>query len=114
MARKKAPAKGKAPPGRSRRNEGAKRFLLRVPRDLADWIDDTAAELGYSRDAFCRVQFTAIREGFKAAEADTPEGRLFRALEDKVVEATERAVGEAVENVMRVSSAGRASGRVVR
>lgn len=81
-----------------------RRILVRVPDDLAEWIDDTAAELRLSRDAFLRTQLEAMREGFKLAAVEgTEEALLFRRFEDRIQTATERAVREAVSDAIKAS-----------
>jgi len=81
-----------------------RRVLLRLPDDIGTWLDDTSAELGISRDAFMRQLLVGVRASFKAAEvAGSPESRLFRQLESRLLDATERATTEAVERVLRSS-----------
>jgi len=86
-----------------------RRILVRIPGDLAEFIDDTAAEFGLSRDAFLRLQLQAIRDGLTAARADpdSDEAQLFKRVEDRIVAATERVVAEAVRDVLTVSGESR-------
>lgn len=81
-----------------------RRILVRLPDDLAEWIDDTAAANGLSRDAFMRMQLSGLREGFNLAQIEgTDEQALFRALENRLMEATERGVREAVADTIRAT-----------
>ena len=78
-----------------------KRTLIRFPRDLADWIDAQAAGLSISRDAFMRQVMTATRLGFKAAEIEnTDESLLFKKIEERLLVSMERAVDQAIRDVL--------------
>lgn len=91
-----------------------RRILLRVPVDLAEWIDDTAARANLSRDAFLRLQLQGIRRGFKLAESDpsSEEGVLFKRFEDRMIQATERAMEEAVRTtILNAGGVARGVGR---
>ena len=86
---------------RAPRRQDFKRFLIRFPRDLADWIDDTAATAGLSRDAFMRQMMISARSGFRAAQVEgTDESLLFRRLEERLLSAMERVVDQSVREVL--------------
>src|SRR3954463_2053146 len=90
-------------------------FLVRAPRELIDWVNDTAASAGLSRDAFMRQMLQGMKASFKAAQVTgTPEADLFRELEAKIESITERVTREVLESVLRSSQtpvrAGRAAG----
>jgi hypothetical protein len=85
-----------------------KRFLLRVPIEIADWVDETAIALGMTRDSFMRLQMKSIRDGFRLSEAhEAGNSELFRNLESKLMQSTERAVRQAVDGVLRATIAER-------
>jgi len=102
-ARKKAARKRR--PGKGELVEEMRRLQIRVPAGLAEFIDDTAAEFGLSRDAFLRLQLSAVRDALKAARSrpESEEAELFKRVENRIVEATERVVSEAVRNAMLIS-----------
>lgn len=81
-----------------------RRILVRLPDDLAEWIDDTASAHGLSRDAFLRLQLQGIREGFMLTQVEgSDEQALFRSFENRLLEASERAVREAVTDTIRAT-----------
>lgn len=73
------------------------RILLRLPEDHARWVDETAAACGLSRDEFFRQMVNAYRVSFNALNVDgSPESLFMRRLEDRLLEATEKAVRESM------------------
>jgi len=77
-------------------------FLVRVPDDLREWIEDTAASFGLSRDSFLRLQLAAMRDGFKQlSEAGSDEHKLFKQFESSLLQRTEQAVQSAVEQALK-------------
>jgi hypothetical protein len=87
-----------------------RRVLIRMPLDLALWMDDTSANLGISRDALCRQLLVAARDGFKAAEiAGSDESVLFRDMENRLLAALEKAAERVVRDALKVSLSGRVS-----
>ena len=75
------------------------RLLVRVPPDLAKWLDDTAAELGYSRDAFVRVMLIGYRDGMRLAAR--PDGAsLFEDIRNRAGEIARDAMEKAVRDVI--------------
>lgn len=76
-----------------------RRILVRVPDDLADWLDASAAELGYSRDAFLRSMLVGYREGLKLAER--PDGAsLFVDIRERATQIASDAMERAVRDVI--------------
>ena len=75
------------------------RLLVRVPPDLAKWLDETAAELGYSRDAFVRTMLVGYRDGMKLAAR--PDGAsLFEDIRTRAGEIAREAMEKAVRDVI--------------
>lgn len=85
-----------------------RRVLIRMPLDLALWMDDTAASMGISRDSLCRQLLMGARDGFKAAEvAGSDESVLFRDMENRLLMAIEKSVEKVVRDSLKVSLSGR-------
>lgn len=83
------------------KTDDMRRLLIRLPEDLAVWLDTQAAEAGLSRDAFMRQMVKGMQAGFELAAVEgTKESTLFRKLESNILAATERAVDEAMRTVM--------------
>ena len=94
--------KSKARPIRVRvKTQDMRRILVRLPEDLATWLDDTASDAGLSRDAFFRQMVGGMRKGFELAAVEgTKESTLFRKLETELVRAAERGTEEAVRSML--------------
>lgn len=78
-----------------------RRILLRVPPDLADWLDATAAEVHMHRDVFVRLQLQALREGFEASRhQNSDDPTLFQGFEDRMVKIAEEAIEQAIQRII--------------
>jgi hypothetical protein len=112
--KKRSSTRRKKPPLHDVKAVEMKRFLIRFPYDLADWIDAQAHGLCISRDTFMRQVMTATRLGFKAAETDgTDESLLFRKVEERLLVSMERAVEQAIRDVLAGTMIGKNTGPTV-
>lgn len=84
-----------------------RRILVRVPADLADWIDDAAESVGLSRDLFVRELLIGIRIGFASmGKKGSVEARMLADMRKKMGEAMEDALDETVGRVVKLSASG--------
>ncbi len=73
--------------------------IFRISPDTKSWLDDTAAEIGLSRDQFVRMLFDGIREKFSLAMMPgTSEASLFAEFRADARTAMKEAVHEVLKN----------------
>lgn len=84
-----------------------RRILVRVPPDLAEWVDDAAEEFGLSRDLFVRQLLLGCREGFAAVgNKGSAEQRLMAKVQKQVTHAINGAIDQSLTRVVKLSESG--------
>ena len=73
--------------------------IFRISPETKSWLDDTAAEIGLSRDQFARMLFDGIREKFSlAGTPGTSEAALFAEFRADARTAMKEAVHEVLKD----------------
>lgn len=74
-------------------------LLVRLPDELIEFIEDTAREMGYSRDRLIREVLIGFRDGARVQRID-PSGSLFAQVRDRMADAMADAVRQSVDEIL--------------
>jgi hypothetical protein len=72
-------------------------FLVRVDPSVREWLSETAAHNGLSRDAFVRLIFNTAKASWDDRDDDA-QRRMFETVTQSLEEVVQRAVRDAVNN----------------
>jgi hypothetical protein len=87
----------KKSPGPTIRNRDFVAFLVRVDPSVREWLTQTAAHNGLSRDAFVRLIFNTAKASWDERDDDVQQ-RMFETVTQSLEEVVQRAVRDAVNN----------------